>query len=187
MKAAKCCLAVLATPFLSGQVLAASELDLSISADSVATDYRLRDELRGTEWGVGALYNDDASAWLVSGTFNVVGEATQTDSLQTGLGVKAVVHDALETAGALAIGGSVQYQPQEFQGFGVEGQLYYAPSVLSVESERFFDVFARLTYEVHPQARVFVGWSRISVKYDDPVVPEVDLEDGFDLGFTLSF
>lgn len=166
---------------------AESELELGVSTEAVTVDYRLLDEVRGTAWGVGGLYNDDDSAWLVSGTFNVVGRATQTHDVHTGLGVKAVVHDAFETAGALGLGGFVQYQPVVLQGFGVQGQLYYAPSVLSLDSERYLDLFARVTYDVHPQAQVFVGWSQVTVKYDDQVVDEVDLKQGFDLGFTLSF
>lgn len=166
---------------------AESELELAVSADAVTVDYRQLDQVRGTSWGVGGLYNDDGSAWLVSGTFNVVGHATQASEVHTGLGFKAVAHDAFETAGALGVGGFVQYQPVTLQGFGVEGQLYYAPNVLSLDSERYFDLFARITYDVHPQARVFVGWSQVSVKYENPVVDEVDLKQGFDLGFTLSF
>lgn len=181
-------MACLAAPFLAPSAFAFSELDLAVSTEVIAVDYRLRDEVRGSLWGVGAMFNDSASASLLSATFNVVGEATQTEDVNTGLGVKAVVHDTFRTAASLGIGGSVQYRPQELSGFGLEGQLYYAPEILSVNSEQYYEFVARVTYDVHPQARVFVGYTAVNVRYDRlDQDREVKIEDRPNLGFTLTF
>ena len=177
----------LAAALLAPGAVADSEMDLAVSSKAVTFDYRLRDTLNNTLWGGGAVYNDDYSAFLLSGLFNVVGNATQLDNLYTGLGVKAVFHDAFQSGGALGLGGSLQYQPPETQGFGVEGQLYYAPSALSFNSDSYLDIYARVTYDVHPQARVFVGYALVNVEYDDDFNSEVEFKDGIDLGFTLTF
>lgn len=182
-------LMLMAAPALAPSAHAVSELDLSVSSEVVAMEYRLRDEVRGSRWGVGAMYNDDNKAALASATFNVVGQADATGETFTGLGLKAVVHDTdLQTAASLALGGSVQYQPAELNGFGVQGQLYYAPEILNTnDAEAYHELMARVTYLVHPQARVFAGWTNATVKYDDPIVNEVRVERAVNLGFTLIF
>ncbi len=180
-------MACLTTSLLAPSALAYSELDLAVSTEVIAVDYRLRDEERGSLWGLGAMYNDSESASLLSATFNVVGDATQTNDVHTGLGVKAVVHNTVRTAASLGLGGSVQYRPAEFSGFGLEGQLYYAPNILSANSEQYYEFVARITYDIHPQARVFVGYTAVNVRYDREEVREVTIEDRPNLGFTLTF
>lgn len=182
-------LMLVAAPALASNAHAASELDLSVSSEVVALEYRLLDDIRGSRWGVGAMYNADNKAALASATFNVVGQADATREAFTGLGLKAVVHDTeFQTAASLALGGSVQYQPAEFNGFGLQGQLYYAPEILNTnDADEYYEIVARVTYLVHPQARVFVGWTNATVKYDDPLVREVRIEQALNLGFTLLF
>lgn len=189
MNKATSVLALLTAPVLAPGAYAASELDLSVSSDVVALEYSVRDGQRGSQWGVGAMYNDDLSASLVSATFNVVGEAVATGEIHTGLGLKGVAHDTdLQSAISIALGGSVEYQPQEFHGLGLEGQLYYAPEILNTnDAEAFYEIVARVTYLVHPQAKLFLGWTNATVEYDHPLVNKVEIEKAVNVGFTLIF
>lgn len=188
MKKTGAVLALLASPLLATPALSSSELDFSLAADVVGIEYRLLDVERGSQWGAGIIYNDDEGATLASAQFSVVGEPGGVEDLKTGVGLKAIVHDTFQTAATLALGGSMRYEPDHFQGIGLEGRLYYAPDVLnSNDAEQFYELVARVTYAVHEQARVFVGLTDITVKYDDPVVDRIDIQRGFNLGFTMMF
>lgn len=178
--------ALVLVPWLAPSVYAQSELDLAVSADDVELEYSHRNEELGRQWSAGALYNDAENATMLSAGFSVVGEATANGQVFTGLGVKAAAHETFQTAGSLALGGFVEFQPAELQGLGLEGQLYYAPEVLNTnDADQFYELEARVTYAVHPQAEVFVSWSNVVVGYDHELVDEVNIEDGFNLGFTL--
>lgn len=188
MKKTTTLFALLGSQLLVPSAFAFSELDLSLSSDVIAMNYRLLDEQRGSQWGVGAMYNEPLDSTAVSATFNVVGEAIATREAYTGIGLKAIVHDTFQTAGSLALGGTVHYQPKDFAGFGFEGQLYFAPEILnSNDAEQYFELIARITYAVHPQAKVFVGWTDVTVDYDNAPVREVEIENAVNLGFTVSF
>ena len=180
--------ALLALFVLSNAALASSELDLALSSDVIALDYRAINDDSGSMWGVGAMYNDPLSATLASVSFNVVGQATANGEVHTGLGFKGVVHDTFQTAGSIALGGLVRYQPESLKGFGFSGQLYYAPDILnSNDADQYFEFIARVSYAVHPHAHVFLGWTSVNVKYDDPIIKEVEIDQSFNVGFSLKF
>lgn len=181
-------LAFLAAPLIAPAAHAVSELDLAVSADAVGLEYSFRNDDRGSQWGLGAMYNDDVNATLLSAAFNVVGQASANGEVYTGLGFKAAVHETFQTAASLGLGGFVQYQPVDFYGLGLEAQLYYAPEILnSNDADAFYEARARVTYAIHPQAKVFAGWTNIAVEYDDTQIDEVDIEQAFNLGFSLVF
>lgn len=188
MKKAAFMLTILTASLMTSNAGAVSELDLSVSTDAIGLEYSHRDDDRGSEWGMGALYNDETSATLLSAAFNVVGEASANGRVYTGLGLKATAHETFQTAASLALGGFVQYQPLDLYGLGAEAHLYYAPEILnSNDAERFYEVRARLTYAVHRQAKIFVGWTNIAVEYDQTPIDDVDIEQAFNLGFTLTY
>lgn len=188
MKKAGSIFLLVAAPLLATPALSSSELDFSLAADTVGIEYRLLDAQRGSQWGGGLLYNDDEDATLLSAQFSVVGEPGGVDDLYTGVGLKALVHNTFQTAATLALGGSIRYSPDHFQGIGLEGRLYYAPDILNTnDAEQYFELVARVTYAVHEQARIFVGLTDITVRYDDPVVDRVDIQRGFNIGFTMMF
>lgn len=181
-------LSVAAAQLIAVQANAASELDLALSADMIGINYSALNEQRGSLWGLGAIYNDEASASAMSATFNVVGQTLAASDLQTGLGLKGVVHDTFQTATSLALGGFARYEPPQFGGFGLEGQLYLAPEMLnSNDADQYRELMLRLTYAINPRARVFGGWLDQTVKYDDPLISEVEINRSLNLGFVLNF
>lgn len=167
---------------------AGSELSISLSPDVVVLDYGHSSGNKGTRWGFGGLYNDPKRGSAVSASFNVVGTAGTSKALHTGLGFKAVVHDTFQTATSLGLGGSLAYVPASWSGLGLEGQAYYAPSMLNTnDADQYFEFLARLTYNVNQQAKVFVGYNKVRVDYDDAPVDHVNLDKTFNLGFALRF
>lgn len=173
-------------PLLASNAMAASELEVAISSDMVSADYRMTDESRGSQWGVGALYNEEHDASAVSAVFNVVGDTFALDQVRAGLGVKGIVHDTFQTAASVAVGGFARYEPQFLAGIGVEGEAYYAPEILNTnDADRYYELVARVTYDVHSRAKVFAGYANKTVEYDGRT--DVELNDNLNLGFTLSF
>lgn len=174
---------------LSTNALASSELDLGLSSDTVTLDYRFLDESRGSLWGAGLTRNDDLSATAVSAMFNVVGDTYATDQIHTGLGLKGVVHDTFQTAVSGAAGGFVRLEPAHWANVAFEGQLYFAPNMLnSNDARQYYEILARVTYDVHPRAKVFAGWINKTIKYDSDVpVRKVELNDNLNVGFILAF
>ncbi len=167
---------------------AVAELDVALSADMIGINYSALNAQRGSLWGVGAIYNDDTSASAVSATFNVVGQTLANSDLQTGLGLKGVVHDTFQTAASLALGGFARYEPPHLGGFGVEGQLYLAPEMLnSNDADQYREVMLRLTYALNPRARLFGGWLDQTVKYDHPLIDEAEINRSLSVGFVLNF
>ncbi|HEY7772039.1 MAG TPA: hypothetical protein VIC26_02570, partial [Marinagarivorans sp.] len=137
---------------------------------------------------IGGLYNDDINSSLAFVSFNVIGASDAVAGLQTGLGLKAVVHDTFQTASSLALGGKVRYAPDSWSGLGIEGGAYFAPSMLNTnDADQYFEILARLTYSVHKQARVFLGLQNIDIKYDKALVDKVEMDNGANIGFTLVF
>lgn len=167
---------------------AVSELNLTLSSDIVALDYAHTNDDRGNQWSFGALYNDDLDSSLAFFGFNVMGESEAVEGFQTGLGLKLVAHDTFQTAGSLALGGKLRYAPDAWSGFGLEGSAYFAPGMLnSNDADQYFDMLARVTYNVNQQARAFVGFQNITVKYDNTFNDKVKIDNGVNIGFTLTF
>ena len=167
-------------------VCAESQLGVSVSSDVVTLNYSHSSD-NNSQWGVMGLYNDPLRASLIAANFNVVGQAGESSELYTGLGFKAAIYDTFETAGSLALGGSIEYSPSEWSGFGVQGQLYYAPSIFSTKDvDKYLDFLIRATYDVNAQAKVFLGWQSIEVGYEGGG-SDIEIDKSFNLGFSLYF
>lgn len=179
----------IALPIVSSTTCyASSRLNLALASEMAAIDYAHTNSQRGSQWGFGALYNDSNNSSLAFVSFNVIGQSSTASGVQTGLGLKAVVHDTFQAASSLALGGKLRYGPAAWSGLGVEGGLYFAPSMLNTnDAEQYFEFLVRLTYSVNQQARVFAGWQSIDVKYKDAIVQKVELDHGLNIGFSLSF
>ena len=116
----------------------------------------------------------------------MVDQTAVNNELIGGVGLKGFVYDATETAFALGLGGFLRYQPTVLKGLGVELMYYYAPTILSFnETERFHEFIARVNYRVHPQARVFFGWTDVGGKYNEYGYQSIDETANF--GIRLNY
>lgn len=178
----------LTLPLAATHAYAASELNLAVSGDMASLDYSYGKDDVGGHWGAGGLYSDETHSVLAFVSFTAVGETAAVSGLQTGLGVKLVTHDTFQTAVSLALGGTARFAPEAWSGVGVEGGVYFAPGMLNThDADQYFEAHARLSYSLHEQARVFVGYQNITIKYDDDLVDKVKLDGGINIGFTLVF
>lgn len=172
---------------MAGPVMAGGSMDIAL------TNYSLRFEHDATRVGTGAhltaglLYNDQ-NGYAVSGSFNAVDAGGGRPDMVGGLGFKAFIYRHLDAdpAVSLAVGGFVRYNPDTWNGMGVDGIFYFSPDVLSFNKTGFFyESAVRLTYKVMPQARVFIGYQDVSVDYDD--IGSRAIDKGFNIGFRVNY
>ena len=164
----------------------ADNLDVSLNDNAVRGTYSL--DVTGTQglsMDAGIFYNDDddlvgnigamvsGQNWSPSGNFDIK------------LGGQAIVADADPgTAYGLALGGRVRFSPVARIGIG--GHLFYAPKIVTWgDGERYNDYGVRLDYQLLPQAFVYVGYRKISTKFDNGRTIDFD-EDGH-IGMQLFF
>lgn len=172
-------LAISTLSFAGGSVdIAVSDTSARIEHDATRID-------TGAHLTVGGLINETRSSYLVSAGFNVVDQAQTSNEFIAGVGIKAFIFNTEETAFASGLGGFLRYQPDNLNGFGVETQLYYAPSILSFNgSEQMYELILRASYKVHNQARVFLGWTDVAAQFEDTFIP---VERSVNLGFRLNY
>jgi hypothetical protein len=167
----------------------ASGIDLTIASDMAAVDLTQVDEARGSAWSLGIARNDDVRATSASLAFSAIGNLNAADSIQAGVGWKASYHNTFQSSYSLAAGVSLRYEPANLNSLGFEGQAYMAPQVLnSNDAERYHELMASVTYDLHSRATVFVGWMNKSLRYQEGApVREIETADGLMAGFSLVF
>ena len=88
---------------------------------------------------------------------------------------------------ALALGIEVLFVPDNMGGLGLGLHYYYAPDILSGgDAETVSEFAVKLDYQLTPQSNVFAGYQIINadLKNDEG---DIDIEEGFMLGFGLRF
>jgi hypothetical protein len=171
----------------AGQAMAGGSMDIGLTNSSLRFEHDATRVGTGAHITAGLLYND-TEGYAISGSFNAVDASGGRPDMVGGLGFKAFLyrHDDAESAVSVAVGGFVRYNPDSWNGMGVDGIFYFSPDVLSFNKTGFFyESAVRLTYKVMPQARVFVGYQDISVEYDD--IGSRSIDKGFNLGFRVNY
>lgn len=146
-------------------------------------------QLGRSEVTAGFLYNTDESLLAELG-LQVVDEAgTRAPGLEAGVGGKIIAARTSspdhEMAG-LALSAQLRYliPPLERVAIGLEGA--YAPDIVTVlDFNSFWELAARLEYEVLPTAAAYVGYRRFAGELSSGGTIEVD--DSFRLGLRLRF
>ena len=154
----------------------------------------------GSELALGA-FTSEAGDRLAHATLLARGYRQSGNSLYNlGAGIKAVygeleIDESLvvdgedsEKVGALALGvqagvllSSSRSTPVEFI-----GEAFMAPSIASfTDAERFVELAARLQVEVIPQARVYLGYRRLSFDTND--YESLNIDSGFHVGLKVTF
>lgn len=177
---------LIALALMAPFAIAGGTVDVSLTTDSVRAEHGAVRAGTGMYITVGGWYHLDNGSMINLGVHAVDPNNTRPE-LVAGLGGKTYLFRASgeDTSAALALGGFLRYQPPNFNGFGLELAAYYAPPVLSFASlEQFFDVQARVSYQVIPQGSVFLGYSLTEADYDPP---RVELDSTFVLGFRVSY
>lgn len=171
---------------------AAGGLDLSLSSAS-ANLAVLLSPLRpggGAEFSLGYLTNETGDN-ILNATMLARGvRQTETGQYKIGAGFKLVGGNLVvdETVGALAIGfqASLLLVPSEFNplDFIVEG--FYAPGISSfTDAVEYTEVGARIQIDVIPQARMYLGYRRMTWETND--FGNVTVDRAMHVGLSISF
>lgn len=85
---------------------------------------------------------------------------------------------------AFAIGGEIDYTPPQVSGLGISAELYYAPSVLTVDKlDNLFDVSLKVKYRVIENGSVYIGARQITA--DTSKYGEADIDKSLHVGMQL--
>lgn len=166
--------------------MAGGTVDVALTTESVRAEHGAVRAGTGIYFTVGGWYHLDNGGMASVGAHAVDPNNTRPE-LVAGLGGKAFLFRPKDqnTTVAIGLGGFARYQPVDLRGFGAELAGYYAPPVLSFASlNQFFDLQARVTYQVIPQGAVFLGYNLTEADYDSP---RVRLDNAFTLGFRVSY
>ncbi|WP_320827225.1 YfaZ family outer membrane protein [Reinekea sp.] len=168
--------------------LAGGEIDFALSNTSVRVEHDAVLVGTGAHISTGAMYNENTDNWAIMAGFNAVDATMANKELIGGVGFKLLLlsSEASELAVAAGVGGFLRWQPEFMNGLGFEGQTYFAPSILSFGGlTSAYEVVARVTYKVLPQARIFVGYHEVTGNYTD--ISNVSVDSTYHVGFRMTY
>jgi hypothetical protein len=184
----RCVLSCFGLLLLSAQAHA-DLVDLSLNSDAVRLQYVHEFQSNAMNLDAGGLYNSDMGSLLHAGFF-VAGDASSgTNPVTAGVGARLVYTDgdlSNQSGFALPIGGFVRYSPQKANRFAIDGQIYFAPKVLSLgDAEKYEEYTIRFKYNVIHAADIYIGARYIKGAYKN--APDARFDTGMHIGATVSF
>lgn len=166
---------------ISSAAWAGGSVDVALSTESIRAEHGAARVGTGAYITVGGWYHQDEGS-LISGGVHAIDPTNQRPELIGGIGGKAFLFKVPQesTSVTIGLGGFVRYNPPQLNGVGAELSAYYSPPVLAFGSlEQFYDIQARLTYLVLPQARIFIGYSDSRALYDQERILDSTITVGF--------
>ena len=143
----------------------ADAIDVNLSSDVAQFEYTAPMGSVGqgkSALHMGLLYTDSNNTMGSVGVM-VNDSYGYTTDVTFGVGVKAVVASVgSEDAAALTIGGQMRLTPFSDKAFGLIGQIYFAPAIVTFgDAERYTEIGIRAEYEFMPQTAAYVGYRNI--------------------------
>ncbi|MDO8413151.1 MAG: YfaZ family outer membrane protein [Gallionellaceae bacterium] len=174
----------------STQVLA-DAVDINLSNDVAQFQYLAPMGQVGqgkSEFHMGFLYNDSNNILGDMGLL-VKNNAGNADILSGGIGGKVVVaRITSNNAAALALGGKLRYAPFADKRWGIIGQVYFAPDIVTFgDADRYIQTGVGIEYEIMPQAAAYVGYRNIKVGMKATLAPDARLDEGAHIGVRIAF
>ena len=167
----------------------AQEFDVTLSNESAQFRYIIKSNggFGNSEIDFGALYTQSNDTVGMAG-IQVVDEAgSGSPGLSVGLGAKAFVAntDSYDIIAA-AVGGQLRYSPPSMKRFGVSASAFYSPDIICfMDARNFLYTSARLEYELLAQARVYLGYRRVTAKIKNQ--SDDTLDSDIHLGMQILF
>lgn len=184
--------AILAILFLAATGAQAGNLDVNLASNAAAIDFTAQLTDTGLEGDLSYLHHTDIVDIAAVG-LDVVGNASPVGSpLIFGIGGKAFVIDpkGTNTSSGIAagLGAHFRYTWPDYNRFGIGGELYYAPNIVSFQNvDHYLQFGLRAEYEVLRNADVYVGYRYISAAFGTPSDGTHTLDSSFVLGMSLTF
>lgn len=140
------------------------------------------------ELGAGYLYSkqNTTSDYLLNFDVGVRGESLDAPII-VAVGGRVYYGRANDKdVGGLGIGGSGLYMPENWNGFGIGGYLYWVPEVISFQdSEGMLEYGITANYQINSQSTVFLGLQNIDTDIKNS--GNYTIADGPYLGLNISF
>ncbi|HET8848520.1 MAG TPA: YfaZ family outer membrane protein [Marinobacter sp.] len=168
----------------------ASDLDLSLTNDSVKGQVNFFGSQNDIQLGAGYTYHE-GSRHIANLDFHAQGR-TALGNLPTtaGIGLRGVGYDDDNNVdgGAVGLGGFATVNIPDVPGLSIGGSLHYAPSILSFgDSDDMTSVELRGSYRVIRNAEVFAGYRYLNTELDFRGSPDVNLDEGVMAGIKIFF
>ncbi len=172
----------------TSQFVAANELDLRISDDSIHGNYAVTNEK--TVFGLGYFYkNDDSSINIINTDLHAKGQtAIGNLPMTVGIGFQGNFFKEDDFKGStVGVGGTVRINIPEALGLSIESSLHYAPEVLSFGDANEFRRFRlQANYHIIENADISFGYHYLNVGIEN-VNMNHTFESGAFLGMKLKF
>ena len=164
-------------------------IDLSFNSDALRLQYAHEFRSNSMNLDAGVLYNSDAGDVLHVG-FYVAGLASSgSNPVTAGVGARLVYSNgdlSNQDGFAVPIGGFVRYSPRKANRIAIDGQVYFAPSVLSLgDADKYEEGTIRFSYNVIHAADIYIGARYIKGEYDN--APSARYDTGMHIGVTVRF
>lgn len=169
-------------------VHAGGEVDFALSNESLRLEHDAVLVGTGAHFSTGLYYNEELSNWALTAGFNAVDATMANQELIGGVGFKGMLMSTQvdDFALSVGVGGFLRWQPLFMNGLGMEGQAYYAPSILSFDDlNSSYELVVRATYKVLPQAKVFFGFHELAGTYGN--ISEVEVDSTLHVGFRMTY
>ncbi|NVD36988.1 YfaZ family outer membrane protein [Marinobacter lutaoensis] len=167
----------------------ASDLDLSLTNDSVKGQVNFFETNNDIQLGAGYTYHE-GSRHITNLDFHAQGR-TALGNLPTtaGIGVRGLAWDDDDLdGGAIGIGGYGTVNIPTVPGLSFTGDLHYAPRILSFgDSDDMTSLELRGSYRVIRNAEVFAGYRYLNTDLDAPHRGDVSLDEGVLAGIKIFF
>jgi hypothetical protein len=173
----------------------ADTIDINLRDSSAQFQYKSsmgRDALGKAEFHLGVLYVNRNN---LLGDFGLLVKdelGGNAPGFSVGVGIKGLVakvrgdNTVNSNVSALALGGLVRYSPPTTPRFGIVGEVYLSPNIVTFgDADRYVETWARMEYEVIPQSAVYLGYRRMAFSLKS--LPYTVLDEGVNLGVRISF
>ncbi|MFZ5523606.1 MAG: YfaZ family outer membrane protein [Pseudomonadota bacterium] len=167
----------------------ADSVDLNLRDTSVQVQYNAsmgKDTLGRSELHAGFLYTSNNNSLFDFGLL-VQDELAGAPGVTVGVGLKGLIAKTkINNARALALGAMVRFAPFTDTRFGISGQVYLSPNIVTFgDADRYTETGLKLDYEVIPQAVAYIGYRKIKLGLTVP--PDEILDEGVNIGVKISF
>ncbi|GGC57336.1 YfaZ family outer membrane protein [Marinobacter halophilus] len=167
----------------------ASDLDLSLTNDSVKAQVNFFGNQNELQLGTGYTYHE-GSRHIGNIDFHAQGR-TAIGNLPTtaGIGMRGIAWDDDRVdGGAIGLGGFATVNVPDVPGLSFTGSLHYAPSILSFgDSDDMTSLELRGSYRVIRNAEVFAGYRYLNTELDFAGSPDINLDEGILAGIKIFF
>ncbi|MGZ8256593.1 MAG: YfaZ family outer membrane protein [Gallionella sp.] len=184
---------ILTASLLAGSAVACADaLDINLRDNAAQVQYKAAmggSNLGKAEFHVGGIYSQPNNVMADIGILVKDDIGGNAPGVSAGVGIKALAARLTPiklSASALAIGGMARYSPPAARRFGIAGELYLSPNIITFgQADRYLETTVRAEYEMIPQAQVYLAYRKMEFNLKN--IGNQTFDQGFNVGVKLSF